>query len=170
MMMMKQRQKRTSSSLECKFGFCITCYQCCHIHLFFSGQTDDDDKTSFSEIHLFFSDQVEAYPASVKFRWFFNSSEYEEWKTERDFTQTGLRLDFTQTRQRGFFQPKRCEISNSGVNIFCKYGQSLKVTLSWTRPTGRSSSSFQSLRRTTGAFSASGRMPLGDRRRLASSR
>ena len=31
-------------------------------------------------------------------------------------------------------------------------------------------SSFQSLRRTTGAFSASGRMRLGDRRRLASSR
>ena len=38
-----------------------------------------------------FSDQVEAYPASVKFRWFFNSSEYEEWKSEGDFTQTGLR-------------------------------------------------------------------------------
>ena len=65
----------------------------------------------------------------MKFRWFFNSSEYEEWKTERDFTQTGLRLDFTQTRQQGFFQPKRCEISNSGVNIFCKTGQSLKVKL-----------------------------------------
>jgi len=37
--------------------------------------------------------EVEAYPASVKFRWFFNSSEYEEWKSERDFTQIGLRSE-----------------------------------------------------------------------------
>jgi hypothetical protein len=34
---------------------------------------------------------VEAYPASVSFRWFFNSSEYEEWKNEGDYSQSGLK-------------------------------------------------------------------------------
>ena len=40
-------------------------------------------------IHL----QVEAYPAAVSFRWFFNSSEYEEWKGHEEFSQTGLKSE-----------------------------------------------------------------------------
>ena len=37
--------------------------------------------------------QVEAYPAAVSFQWFFNSSEYEEWKGHEEFSQTGLRSE-----------------------------------------------------------------------------
>ena len=37
--------------------------------------------------------QVEAYPAAVSFQWFFNSSEYEEWKGHEEFSQTGLKSE-----------------------------------------------------------------------------
>ena len=36
---------------------------------------------------------MEAYPAAVSFRWFFNSSEYEEWKGHEEFSQTGLKSE-----------------------------------------------------------------------------
>ena len=37
--------------------------------------------------------KVEAYPAAVSFQWFFNSSEYEEWKGHEEFSQTGLKSE-----------------------------------------------------------------------------
>ena len=36
---------------------------------------------------------MEAYPAAVSFQWFFNSSEYEEWKGHEEFSQTGLKSE-----------------------------------------------------------------------------
>jgi hypothetical protein len=56
-----------------------------------------------------FSFQVEAYPASVSFQWFFNSSEYEEWKTHSDFSQSGLKSELE-------FLPKT---SKDYGNLFC---------------------------------------------------
>ena len=46
-------------------------------------------KVMNSNLRRFF--KVEAYPSSVSFRWFFNNSEYQEWKDHGDFTQSGLK-------------------------------------------------------------------------------
>ena len=48
--------------------------------------------------------QVEAYPADVTFRWFFNSSEASEWRSEGDFTYTGLssQLEFIPRTSRDY--------------------------------------------------------------------
>ena len=36
---------------------------------------------------------MEAYPAAVSFQWFFNSSEYEEWKGHEEFSQAGVKSE-----------------------------------------------------------------------------
>ena len=53
--------------------------------------------------------KVEAYPSSVSFRWFFNNSEYQEWKDHGDFTQSGLKSQLE-------FLPKT---SKDYGNLFC---------------------------------------------------
>eukprot|EP00090_Calanus_glacialis_P029736 TRINITY_DN4776_c0_g2_i1.p1 TRINITY_DN4776_c0_g2~~TRINITY_DN4776_c0_g2_i1.p1 ORF type:complete len:861 (-),score=112.71 TRINITY_DN4776_c0_g2_i1:337-2919(-) len=53
--------------------------------------------------------EVEAYPSSVSFRWFFNNSEYQEWKDHGDFTQSGLKSQLE-------FLPKT---SKDYGNLFC---------------------------------------------------
>ena len=69
----------------------------------------DQLKLEISFFSSFFSEKVEAYPSTVSFRWFFNNSEYQEWKDHGDFTQSGLKSQLE-------FLPKT---SKDYGNLFC---------------------------------------------------
>ena len=69
------------------------------------GSIDKTDELKLEKIFL----KVEAYPSSVSFRWFFNNSEYQEWKDHGDFTQSGLKSQLE-------FLPKT---SKDYGNLFC---------------------------------------------------